>query len=248
MRWIFLSPHLDDAALSCGGLIFELVQSGQAVQVWTVCAGDPPPGRLSPLAQALHARWQTGADAPAVRRSEDITACRLLGALPVHFPIPECIYRRRLDSDQALIKTNEELFQPLPESEKPLATRIAGMVSEKISEDDRLVSPLAIGGHLDHHLVRAAAESLQHRLYYYSDYPYLTSSGKDLAGLIDPGWLTFNQPISDRAVKAWKGAVAEYRTQISTFWSSVAEMERSLQEYRDQGGGSQLWLSSTPLR
>ena len=32
MRWIYLSPHLDDAVLSCGGLIFE--QSRQGLQFY----------------------------------------------------------------------------------------------------------------------------------------------------------------------------------------------------------------------
>lgn len=242
MRWIFLSPHLDDAVLSCGGLIFELVQSGQEVQIWTVCAGDPPPDQLSPLAQELHARWQTGADAPAVRRGEDIIASRLLGALPVHFPIPECIYRLSPDDGQPLIKTNEELFQPLPESEKPLVTQAARMISARLNAQDRLVSPLAIGGHIDHHLVRNAAESLQRGLYYYGDYPYLALAGNRFGGQIDPHWLTFDRPVSPRAMEAWQRAVAAYRTQISTFWASPGEMRRALQEFRDLGGGSRLWF------
>ena len=34
MRWIYLSPHFDDAVLSCGGLIWEQTHSGdlRAVQ------------------------------------------------------------------------------------------------------------------------------------------------------------------------------------------------------------------------
>ena len=74
---IFLSPHLDDAVLSCGGMIYQLAQAGQAVQVITIFAGDPPPGLLSPFAQSLHDRWQAGSVA---RRSEDIEALTLLGA------------------------------------------------------------------------------------------------------------------------------------------------------------------------
>jgi hypothetical protein len=35
MRWIYLSPHLDDAALSAGGLIYEQTQAGIQVEIWT---------------------------------------------------------------------------------------------------------------------------------------------------------------------------------------------------------------------
>jgi len=42
MHWIYLSPHLDDAVLSCGGIIWQQVQSGHQVEIWTICAADPP--------------------------------------------------------------------------------------------------------------------------------------------------------------------------------------------------------------
>jgi len=63
MDWVFLSPHLDDAVLSCGGFIFELIQKGERVEICTICAGDPPPGELSPLAEMLHQRWGVTAQA-----------------------------------------------------------------------------------------------------------------------------------------------------------------------------------------
>ena len=49
--WIYLSPHFDDAVLSCGWLIWQQAQAGQRVEIWTVCAGEIPPGPLTPFAQ-----------------------------------------------------------------------------------------------------------------------------------------------------------------------------------------------------
>lgn len=240
MHWIFLSPHLDDAILSCGGLIYELTAAGEEVQVWTVCAGDPPAGPLSPLANTLHNRWQTGPDAPRVRREEDRRACEILGVQPVHFDVPECIYRTRPDTGLPLIGSNEELFQPLPESEYPLAARIANLLSGRLDQDARLVSPLAIGGHIDHHLVRRAAESLGRPLSYYGDFPYLADYFKDPSHGIDPAWHAVERPISKKGLAAWQKAAAAYRSQISTFWSSLKAMRAALREYHRQGGG-RLW-------
>jgi hypothetical protein len=70
--FIYLSPHLDDVTLSCGGLVWEQVQAGEQVEIWTICAGDPPPGALSPYAEELHHRWGYGIEAIAERRIEDI--------------------------------------------------------------------------------------------------------------------------------------------------------------------------------
>jgi hypothetical protein len=35
--------------------------------------------------------------------------------------------------------------------------------------------------------------------------------------------------------------VAEYVSQISTFWAGEAEMKAELRTYWEKGGGSQLW-------
>ena len=68
MHWIYLSPHLDDAVLSCGGLIWEQVQLGERVEIWTIFAGDPPAEMLTPFAEELHTRWGCGLNAVEIRR------------------------------------------------------------------------------------------------------------------------------------------------------------------------------------
>ena len=55
---IFISPHLDDAVLSCGGGIARLTCSGERVTVVTIFTGDQSPGEpLSTLAVRSHASW-----------------------------------------------------------------------------------------------------------------------------------------------------------------------------------------------
>src|SRR6185295_1884137 len=97
---IYLSPHLDDAVFSCGGMIHRHIRAGGRVVVVTVCTGDPPPGLLSDFAESLHERWQAQAKAPAApaevvrqRRNEDLDALAALGAQAVHLDVPDCIYR-----------------------------------------------------------------------------------------------------------------------------------------------------------
>jgi hypothetical protein len=64
MRSIFLSPHPDDAVLSCGGWIDQLAQNGERPLVLTVFGGDRPAAvPLSAFARSLHERWQLGDDA-----------------------------------------------------------------------------------------------------------------------------------------------------------------------------------------
>jgi LmbE family N-acetylglucosaminyl deacetylase len=248
MKWIFLSPHLDDAVLSCGGIIYALTCARQDVEIWTICAGDPPAGPLSPLAQILHTRWRTSRNAPEIRRGEDQTACSLLGARAVHFDIPECIYRYQPGTNKPLIQSNEELFQPLPEFEKPLALQLSQMLAKHIDSENRLVAPLAIGNHIDHHLVLTAAKALNRPLYFYPEYPYEVTVGKTSSSLISPEWqvVQFTLPVVN--LYAWQASIAAYRTQISTFWSSLEAMKSSLHDYWQKNGGSKLWYSQPDPR
>src|SRR5262245_31999598 len=46
MTHVFIAPHPDDAALSCGGLIASLRELGQAVTIITVYSGGAAPGTI----------------------------------------------------------------------------------------------------------------------------------------------------------------------------------------------------------
>jgi hypothetical protein len=68
MAHLFLSPHMDDAVLSCGGLIYQLTQAGEAVTVISVMAGDVPPDvAISPFIEEHFRRWKLWPDPPSVR-------------------------------------------------------------------------------------------------------------------------------------------------------------------------------------
>lgn len=239
MRWIYLSPHLDDAALSCGALIHHQTQNGDVVEVWTTCAGDPPPVRLSPFAQSLHDRWETPTDAVEIRREEDRDACRILGAKPVHFGVPDCIYRRHPLTDDALYASEDAIFGVLDPAEYPLVEELAGNFRNRLAETDayRVVSPLGIGGHVDHDLTCRVAEALGCPLFFYADYPY--AMGSPLAKPEDlHAW---GDEITQRDLLAWQDSVQSYHSQLSTFWKDTDGMKNALLEFHKQQNGVYLW-------
>jgi LmbE family N-acetylglucosaminyl deacetylase len=245
MHWVFLSPHLDDAVLSAGGMIWELVMAGETVDVWTICAGDPPPPPYSPFAEELHARWGTpGANAAAMRRAEDEAACRILGARARYASQPDCISRRLPEDGAPTIRDRDDLFRPYLPGENYLVAKIADWIASGLPPDSRLVSPMTLGGHVDHRLVRAAAETLQIPLWFYADYPYavddplLHTDLRDQVSAYHPGLV---QGLSALAVTAWQDAVAAYASQISSFWGSLDEMRAQISGYHQEGGGAVLW-------
>jgi LmbE family N-acetylglucosaminyl deacetylase len=241
MKWVYLSPHLDDAAFSCGGLAWEQVQAGQSVEIWTICAGDPPEGPLPAFAQELHARWKTGPEASTARRAEDLAACAQLGVSARHFAWPDCIYRRLPGSGKPLIHERDELFQPLNPAEAGLIEEVANRLARELPARARLVSPLAMGGHVDHRLARAAAEHLSRPLWYYADFPYVVGDNLKLEQWLGEDWRPLRRAISAAGLSAWQAAVAAHASQMSSFWASPAEMRSAIQQYALHLAGSSIW-------
>ena len=238
MHWIYLSPHLDDVALSVGGLLWEQSQAGERVSIWTICGGEPPPGDYSPFAKSLHIRWQTGAEALQVRRLEDIEACHILGADYAHFDIPDCIYRRSPITGEHLYASEQALWYPVHPDEEAIISELVEQMKKQLPADSKIICPLTLGNHIDHRLTRAAAERLGIPLWFYADYPYLL--GSDNLQALEKFRSTVI-PISPDGVLAWQEAVAAHSSQISTFWENLVEMRAAIQAYSQKMTGVKLF-------
>jgi len=243
MTWVFLSPHFDDIALSCGGLVWELAQAGETPAIWTICAADPPPGPLSAFAQSLHDRWGTPPDAVQQRREEDLASCRALEAISRHFSVPDCIYRPGGAAGTHYYASEEAIFGPLDPREAALIAHLAVEMAHSLPENAQVVCPLTLGNHVDHQLTRAAVEKLGRALWYYADYPYVVEStaGGPFEYTREAGWESQVFPISAAGLRAWQASVAAHQSQISTFWDSLETMRAEIRSYSQSEGGLRLW-------
>jgi len=247
--WIYFSPHLDDVALSCGGLLWEQAAQGLAVSIWTVCSGDPPAGVLSPFAASLHMRWQLGPEAVAGRRLEDAASCRQLNASYRHLTVPDCIYRQGGDSENWLYTSEEALVGILYRDDYRLATALSAELAATLPAPAVLVCPLSLGGHVDHQFTRAAVEQVVDKpgnrgkwsLWYYADYPYVARESSHLAEISTERWTFTSFTITQPGFEAWGRAVAAHSSQISTFWPDVKAMWEDLEAYSRRLGGVRLW-------
>lgn len=239
--WVYLSPHFDDIALSCGGLVWEQTRAGELVEIWNICAADPPAGALSTFAQALHDRWQTGAQAATQRRQEDLAACRVMGAQQRNFWLPDCIYRPGGESGLFYYASEQALFGELHPGELPLVEQLAEAFKAHLQPEDQVVCPLSLGGHVDHRLTRLAAEQLGRSLWYYADYPYVLGIEQPFEPLQRLGWIRRVFPVSEAALAAWWDAIAAHESQVSTFWPNLEAMQRAIGAYCQSVGGVQLW-------
>jgi LmbE family N-acetylglucosaminyl deacetylase len=233
---IYLSPHLDDAALSCGGLISRQVLEGAEVLVVTVFAGRPPEGGISEYAAGLHDHWGD-TSRPVDRRSdEDQRALRLLHASSLHLGYPDAIYR---SSEESFLYTSrEELFGALHPVDRALAAQIAEDIAAiSPSRWAVIYSPLAVGNHVDHQLVRNAMLERQTppgELVFYEDYPYVEQPGALTNALELLGarrWTSEVQQFDESCLKRKIRAISAYQSQISTLFDTEQALALRVREY-----------------
>lgn len=233
---VYLSPHLDDAVYSCGGLMARQVSEDQSVTVLTVFAGDPPDGPLSEFAEELHERWDLGEMPVSRRREEDLEACSLVGAGALHIDIPEAAYRFGPDGD-FMYPVEEAIFDDVEPSDEALIDQLAQVIEEVSPAGAQVYSPLAIGGHVDHVLVRRAAEQLTRPVWFYHDLPYFARELEVPAGFEQPDGVETRLPLEDEHLAAWIEGIWAYESQRSTFWDDKLDVEYELRDYLEQNSG-----------
>jgi len=233
---IYLSPHLDDAALSCGGQIVARSRRGERPWIVTACTAAAP-AELSPFARRLHRQWGLdGADVADVRRREDRAACAVLGAEPHHLDLLDGAYRR-VDGDW-LYPTWRALCGP-PSPRDPALARLVELLA-RLPPAARVVAPLAAGGHVDHRLMRRAAEEVfGRRLTYYEDLPYARSRIVLLRALGWRRWRWRRQtiPLSAADLDAKCRAIACYASQFP----DPHPIEHQIRTLAHHRGGERTW-------
>lgn len=255
---MYLSPHLDDAVLSCGGLIHRQVQAGTSVLVVTIFAGPPSRSELSPFAAELHARWGHLSEPVAVRRQEDKKAMHLLGADYTHLEYPDAIYR--FDNTSFLYLCDEDLFGSLHPSDLKLVRHVTEAIMEIIlAQQSAIYAPLAVGSHVDHQLVRDAAMALHRRSYpviFYEDYPYVEVPGALTGELERIGierWTGEVQGLDEEELAMKIEAIAAYASQMDKLFQGVEEMSERVQDYAlalssEERYGERYWRLSHDMR
>ncbi|WP_426747511.1 PIG-L family deacetylase [Myxococcus faecalis] len=166
---LFVSPHLDDVAFSCGGTLAALKAKGWTVALITVFTRSVP----EPRGFALKCQTEKGlgpeVDYMALRREEDRAFAKRLGVDVLAWADLEEAPHRGYASAEAL-------FHP-PREDDAIQAEVARRLKPVLWEltPSRVFVPQALGSHVDHVQVVRAARGLgipSHRVWYYRDTPY----------------------------------------------------------------------------
>jgi len=165
---LFISPHLDDAAFSCGGTLARLAAENWQTILCTVFTKSVPHPQGFALACQLDKGLSPEIDYMKLRRAEDCQAAKILNAGEVlHLNFAEAPHRGYRNAAElfAGIKKGDEIWRAVAEHL---------VLLDDIHQPDLLFAPQGLGNHVDHQqTVRAARESLAfEKICWYRDAPY----------------------------------------------------------------------------
>ncbi|MFL5760292.1 MAG: PIG-L deacetylase family protein [Thermomicrobiales bacterium] len=244
---IFISPHYDDIALSCGGTAALLAMHGREPLVVLLFGSEPDPSQpLSAFAQDLHRQWGMAAhEVIAGRRQEEAAASAVLKTHDVFAPFQDAIYRGTQYTG------NELLFGAPGADDAALPDAIIDWLNLPGAPDDssRIYAPLAVGNHVDHEIAFRAGIELANRgwpVWFFEDLPYGLRKGA-----VDQRLRSSGDALSVGAVvdisEQWETkieAIMAYPSQLAVIFEYVEcghsrdEIDNTLSTYaREVSGG-----------
>ena len=243
----FVSPHLDDIALSCAGTVHRLVSEGQSVSIVTVCTADRPPDIAAPLSAAakhVHWEWQLGERPYAHRRAEDVSACASLGATCIHLGLLDAVYRHGVDG-QPLYERDFIGIPANPADWQAHALQVSARLWHVLAPhqgDMRVYGPLAVGRHVDHTLVRQVLDVVVPRetLVYYEDYPYADRPDA-LAQETGPDLAAETVALTATEIDMRVQTIARYPSQLFALFQQADTMPARVRGYIERAGGERYW-------
>lgn len=228
---IYLSPHLDDAVLSCGGAIVSHRRAGEQVLVVTLCTAAPSvEGPFSLLAQEFHREWALPPEqVVAARLREEAVAMERVDVDYYWAGMLDAIYRY-----PEPYHSHETLFG-VPAVDDPLATDLREWIEQLHQRlpHARFYAPLGVGSHVDHLITHTVAQDLGGgQVAFYEDFPYVT-----VDGALDQRLANIDQALEhetiliDSTLEQKIVAIDAYASQLNILFGGSAAMAQSVTHY-----------------
>ncbi|NOK60541.1 MAG: GlcNAc-PI de-N-acetylase [Chloroflexi bacterium AL-W] len=228
---IYLSPHIDDVALSCGGTIALQRKRNERVLVVTLCTAAPSPEiSFSALAEEFHSQWKLSPDqVVSARLHEDRLAMEQLDVDYhwVHFV--DAIYRY-----PDAYHSRDTLFNQ-PATDDPLGLHIAELITTLSDHTPpaTLYAPLGVGSHVDHLLTHATvAYQSGSNVTFYEDFPYVA-----VPGALEQRLATLNTRMTstmitiDPVIETKLAAINTYVSQMDELFGGSDTMRQTVTQY-----------------
>jgi LmbE family N-acetylglucosaminyl deacetylase len=248
-RVLVLSPHLDDAALSCGALLSMLRGLVSRLVVTINCANP---------SEQKSGRRRQGHASPQERRHADIAAMHAMDCDFVHLGFADCIYRRSPITGKLIYRDSRSHWQHPGVDDAAHIEELFLVLRRLCLNMGRflLISPLGIGLHVDHTICAQLALRLTGRktpLLFYEDFPYVVDP--DVGGRADDGPELAAERLGLRLARRFVVPYAtpvktrflsHYRSEIPLLFGDEARMRSMLALPRYEGQPSEIFWECRP--
>ena len=239
---LFISPHLDDVVLSCGGYVYRLVQSGHRVIVLTLVTGDAPENAPVTFETWRHkVVWDLGALPFEGRRQEDIDSVKVLGAEFAHLGLLDGIYRCDVSGTPYYPRNTVGVpVNPIDKDEflHTVEDALREYLVEVGENQLQVYCPLALGEHVDHVIIRDVVEGIWgvERTIYYEDYPYAQKLSRnrleDFVNRDGAKWDSFVINLNEDEIQARIASTACHASQIPDLFMTTLQRWGEILERR----------------
>lgn len=216
---LFLSPHLDDVAFSCGGTVARLAALGWRCIVATVFTRSVARPTGFALACQLDKGLGPDVDYLALRRDEDRAFALAVDAETAWFDLPEAPHRGYASA--------AALFGP-PRAADAIGPAVDACITACLdsTRPAQVFAPLGLGDHVDHvQVVRSVRRSVRDvPVAWYRDTPYALRVAADPAS----DGATLAVALDAPSLAAKLAGCAGYRTQLAFQFGGVESMQTAL--------------------
>lgn len=243
-RLIVLSPHFDDAIFSIGGILAAWRCRFQSIIVINIFTSNPPL-ELTPQAKLFHKKYKN-INPVTIRSMHDQEAFSNYNVEKINLDFIDAIYRFDAINKKPNYQDPIDIFAKINPKDKYLIANIFKTIEKQInlSNEDVLLSPLGIGGHVDHEITRLVAESFEQPLVlYYEDCPYSFQPNiRDSRQALTINMHPLVVPIDRNYMSLKIKAISEYNSTVS-----IKNFVKYMSEVKPQGYGERLW-SFSPIQ
>lgn len=227
---LFISPHLDDVAFSCGGTLVHLARAGWRVVLVTAFTASVPDPHGFALACQTDKGLGPEVDYMAMRRAEDRQFAQIAGIADVlHLPYAEAPHRGYNAAPElfAGMRADDQIWQVLEPSMRRLETDYAPAL---------IFAPQGIGNHVDHLQVIQALVSAgtADHICWYRDTPYIMRQPDAPPSTMLPRGLREHGVIVDHTLERKIDGCCAYTTQLGFQFGGVEQVAPSLRTLHQQ--------------
>lgn len=252
----FISPHLDDAILSAGGLLSYLSGKTSITLINVFTKPGHKPYTAAAKGFLRHCGFNNADELYKHRYAEDDAVCKKLGIRSIHLGFIDGSFRRRIKTSRVI----KYLAKRIPEIEHsyPLGRKIL-----RLAKDDQIMAveikqklleitkhekvfiifcPLGSVKHMDHVLTRDICMSTFQNVIFWNDYPYINKIKKKHLFLKKHSLTQFSW---EKNIEDKKNLIKLYKSQLPSLFPDGIIQVRS--ETYSQFGASIKMFNKKPF-